>query len=271
MEIGVSTACLFGRSIVEDSLRTLKKLGTKRVEVYLNTFLEYQDDFIDQLNRIIEESELEVYSVHPHGIQYEPQLFSHYDRSQEDAFAIYRQVLKAASRLGANCMVFHGAMHFKPARKQMTLDFDWIGKTVDRAANLAEEYGVRLAYENVHWCWFHYPEYAKSMEERITTKNLWFNLDVKQAAQSGYPLEAYLKTMGDRIVNIHLCDYKKQQDGSVSPCMPFHGEMPFFRLRQWIQETGYRGGMILEVYSENYGDPAELRQAREALAAFFEA
>ena len=50
-----------------------------------------------------------VCSVHPHGVQYEPQLFSPYSRSTRDAEAIYRRVLRAAQLLGASkyiCLLY---------------------------------------------------------------------------------------------------------------------------------------------------------------------
>lgn len=267
METGISTACFFGRLYPEDAVNAVVKLGAQVVEIFLNTISEYEETYVKMLRGRLDAAGIRANSFHPFGVQYEPQLFSGYDRCQRDAMAVYEKGLRAAELLGAGITVFHGGMNFKPAR-QLRLDFKWIGKVVDELANRAADHGIRLAYENVHWCWFNAPEMALRLLENTTSENLYFNFDVKQAAQAGYaPLE-FWETMKSRVCNIHLCDFA-HQDGFTEPRMPFAGEMDFAALRSAIREAGYNGTLILEVYSQNYGEYGELQAAWEKLTGFF--
>ena len=45
--------------------------------------------------------------------------------------------------------------------------------------------------------------------------------------------------------------------------------MYFAALRSAIREAGYNGTLILEVYSQNYGEYGELQAAWEKLTGFF--
>ena len=147
MQFGISTACFFGTEYVEDAIEIIGRHGCKTIEVFLNTFSEYEEEYIREIRRRIDAYGMKVCSVHPHGVQYEPQLFSPYSRSTRDAEAIYRRVLRAAQLLGASNYILHGGLFFKPALKN-TVNFARIGPIVSHMADVAKEYGIRLAYEN---------------------------------------------------------------------------------------------------------------------------
>lgn len=268
MEIGVSTACTYAKLHIEDAVREYGRLGIQTTEVFLNTFSEHDPAFIQNLKKIADESGVQIVSVHGHGLAYEPNLFSGYDRSKKDSFAIFKRVMEAAEILGADCYVFHGPAILKRAR-ELVLNFDKIGAVVDEAAEVARQHHIKFAYENVHWCFFHYPDFAQELKRKAHSDNLYFVLDLKQAVQSGYDPMLYIDAMGvDRIVNIHLCDVIKK--GSyVTPVMPFEGEMDFPALAERLKKEKYDAHMILEVYSDNYGEMKELLQTTQKLRNLF--
>lgn len=268
MVTGISTACFFGTTPLEDSIDRIGNLGIQTIEVFLNTTSEYEEDFAYRLRDRIDRYGMRVTSIHPQGTQFEPQLFSSYARSVGDSMLMFRKVLRAGQILGARNYIFHGGMHFKPAVKNR-VDQRKNAAIIDRLSDLAGEYGIRLAHENVHWCWFHTPEYAKELLERIKTKNLYFNLDVKQAAQSGIDPLIYLGVMGKRLVNIHLCDFVRR-DEYVLPCEMYRGDMDFVALRKRLEEINYSGNVILELYRDNFSTPEDLLEKYRKTEAFFQ-
>lgn len=267
MILSASTACIYGRATVEDTLKMYSKLGIRHVEVFLNTFSEYEEDYIRELKRILQGEGMTATSVHGHAVQYEPQMFAPYFRSNRDAFDVFKKVAHGAGILEAGCYVFHGGTHLKKNRL-LNLNFGHVGEVTDRAAEILKEYKVKLAYENVHWCWFNRPDFAAKLLGHCKSDNVYFNFDMKQAAQcDGDPMD-FLEAMGTRVANIHVCDFIKKE-GDTLPVMPFTGQFDWSRLRDWLKEMGYDKAMVLEVYSNNFGELQELKETYDKLAVFF--
>ena len=269
METGLSTACFFGQMHLEDTIKVIEKLGVKTIEVFLNTFSEYKEDFVKDFRKRADDSGIRINSVHPHGVQYEPQLFSTYDRARNDAIEIFTRVAAAAEILGAQLTVMHGALNFKKTRKSI-INYDHIAKTVDDAAEIAKRFGVKLAYENVHWCFFNQPEFATELKARCKSDNVYFNFDIKQEAQGGVKQMAIYDAMTPRVANVHVCDIVHEAEpGFISPKMPFTGELDMELLRSRLKETGYDNVVVMEIYGNNFRDLAELKDYYHRFNEFF--
>ena len=65
MNVGISTASIFNKAMVEDTPPLLSAMGCRTIEVFLNTFSEYRPDFVRLLRERIDDAGLIVYSVHP--------------------------------------------------------------------------------------------------------------------------------------------------------------------------------------------------------------
>ncbi len=251
MELGISTASLFARFPLEDSFSQIKACGASVCEVFLNTFSEYEPAFISLVDRRIKESGLTPYSVHPMGVQFEAQLFSIHPRQRQDAWALYEKVLQGAKTLGAKYYVFHGSALLRGAARN--LELTRIGPITRDLCALAHSYGVTLTWENVSWCLFSEPAFAARILDAAKTDWLYFTLDVKQAARSGQEWPGYLAAIGDKLANVHLCDYRIEKDRAV-PLLPFEGNCNFAALKRALDDMGYTGPAFVEVYSDLYGD-----------------
>ena len=121
----------------------------------------------------------------------------------------------------------------------------------------------------MHWCWYCYPDFATEILNCELSDNVYFNLDIKQAAQAGYSYRDFLYKMAGRLKNVHLCDYTLKSNGAVVPVAPFLGVTDLFELKEELNNMGYDGPVILELYSGNYTDYSELSEVFKGVSEVF--
>jgi len=236
-------------------------------EVFFSCLGEYEPGFVAEVKGRAQAQGVTVFSIHAFSLQFEPQLFTRHMRARREAEDIFRKVLEAGAALGAGVYVFHGPVNLKRIALS-SADLDDIARRTGELADIAAQYGIRLAWENVHYCWYERPDFARELLRRECTDNLYFTLDVKQAAQAGFRPEEFLPDTAGRLVNIHLCDYATTEAG-VLPRLPFSGEMDMAAFRQAVRAARYDGGMILEVYRHNFAGHAQLAENFAAVREYF--
>lgn len=258
MRIGISTASFFNRKMIEDLPALYEEWGVKNAEYFLNSFSEYEPDFIALLAERTQKHGVTVCSVHPMSSMFESQLFSLHPRQSADARAIYEKVLRAGRTLGTHRYCMHGAAHLSGAAKN--LEIYRIAPVFDELSELALSYGIRLTLENVSWAFFREPDFGKRLLDAMKTDGLHFTLDVKQAVRSGVdPLE-FVEAVGDRIDAVHCCDCW-MKDGKMRYLLPPYGGYDFRGLIEKLKEKGFDGDVLLEVYSDMYNTLDDLRTA----------
>jgi sugar phosphate isomerase/epimerase len=217
--------------------------------VFLNTFSEYEPAFVEMLAERLFAANIEVFSVHPMSMQFEPQLFSIHPRQREDALALFERVLSAGKRLGAKCYVMHGPARLFGGVKNIELAR--IAPIFLNLAERAQRYGIQLTLENVSWCVFNEPEFGARLQA-LTDGSIKHTLDVKQAVRSGFDPMDYIRAVGEHIINVHLCDATRLPTGGVRYEMPGFGEYDFVSMFNLLSEKGYAGPAFIEVYSDMY-------------------
>lgn len=268
MIIGMSTACFFPNLYTEDALNAIGKMQIKNAEVFLCCMSEYRVHFIKELKKRLQDNGINTYSIHALSLQFEPQLFSDHQRARQDAEDIFKQVIDAAAELGAKSYTFHGPSNVKHARK-ISINYPKAAQTVSVLADKAYNNGVKLAWENVHWCWYARPEFASEIIKYTESEHLYFTLDIKQAAQAGCDPADYIKHTGGRLANIHVCDYSISDERGIYPVLPFKGNMDFAAFKTALKDADYVNALIYEVYSHNYSDASELKSNFEQFETFF--
>ncbi|MBQ7348381.1 MAG: sugar phosphate isomerase/epimerase [Clostridia bacterium] len=253
MQTGISTASLFLRYNTEDALKFLNTNGVKTAEVFFESYCEYNKAFGEFLKTC--KGNMDIHSVHTLTTQFEPQLYSVNERAQNDSFKILNGVMQASKEIGAKYYTFHGGARIK--RTPLVLDFHRIGKITQQIINTCKSYGVTLAYENVHWSYYNYVGFYKSLKER--TEGLKATLDIKQARQSGIDYSQFIKEMGEDIVTVHLSDI----DDNGKMCLPGKGVTDFNDLFKRLSNVGFDGALILEVYKNDFTELGELFQSLE--------
>ena len=259
MNVGISTASIFNKAMVEDIPAMLSPMGCRTIEVFLNTFSEYRPEFVRLLRQRIDDAGLAVYSVHPMSSQFESQLFSIHPRQKSDALSVYREALNAGRILGASHYVMHGSPHLGGTARN--LELDRLVPIFRELLDVAAEYGITLCLENVSWCFFHAPAFGAELKARLGDRRLKFVLDIKQAVRSGEDPFAFVEAVGEDLENWHLCDYAFDDAGKLSLKMPGQGQCDFGALGAAMVDKGYRGPAFIEVYSDMYRDLEELKSS----------
>lgn len=248
MITGISTASLFGRFNTEDAVKQYNVNKINACEVFLESFCEYNKKFGKKLNKL--KGDVKVHSIHTLTTQFEPQLYSLNERAQKDSFMFLENTLKCAKEMNASYYTFHGGARFK--KTPIVIDFDRVSRITQRIIDLCDKYGLKLAYENVHWCYYNYIGFFKTLKS--LTNDLKGTLDVKQARQSGIDHNLFIEEMGSDIVTVHLSDV----DENGKMCLPGKGVTDFADLFKRLNGVGFNGALLLEVYKNDFNELSEL-------------
>lgn len=253
IKVGISTATFFSRLVNEDAISLLEKWEIPVCEVFLNTYMEYEEDFINLL--LSRKKKIEVNSVHSLTNQFEPQLFNIAERTREDALRFYKKMLKAANMLGAKYYTFHGPAIFKVNQKVPQAEA--LSNTVNHLIDVADAYNVELSYENVHWAYYNSVGFFSKLS--ALAPRLRGTLDIKQAMQSGIDYKLFLNEMGEKLSTVHICDY----DANGRLTIPSKGIFNYNELISRLMDINYKGCILLELYSKDYGELDEVYAAYE--------
>ena len=246
MRFVISTACFFP-ALTEAAAKILADNRVSCAEVFINAVSELTPEFLGQLAGIFRQGGVQVASIHPFTSGFEPMLFfGQYERRFWDGVELYRRFFAAAAFLGAEYLVIHGDK--KESQAPEELYFARFG----RLDEIAGEYGVKLAQENVSRCKAGSLAFLKRMKAALPKAALV--LDVKQARRAGEDLEGMLEALGESVRHIHLSGCGREGD-----CLPLdRGEFDFSCFFRRLAAIGFDGSVILELYRQNYGGYEEL-------------
>ncbi len=241
MELGISTASFFNVAKTEEAFELVRRYGFNVCEVFLTTFSEYELDFAKVLSD--RKYGVNVHSVHSYTTSFEPMLFNPAERTRRDGEKLFEKVLKAGQVLGAKNYTFHGQTRVK---KTTVYDFEKVGLRYEELSLKANEYGIDLCLENVHWAFNNEPK----VFERIAplAPHLKATLDIKQAKQANVDYNEFIKVYGNRLKTVHITDY----DDNGNTCLPFEGTCDFEKLFKTLKDSGFDGPVLIELYSKDY-------------------
>ncbi len=261
MDLGISTACFYPLPI-EQGIEKIAELGFRQIEIFVNTESEFSKEYIAGLRRQTSALGLTVVSVHPYTSAIEGLLlFTEYARRTQDALSMYHRYFEQAASLGARYMTFHGerAVSLNGMKSQTGQHKIEI---YGRLCDLAKQYDMVLAQENVAWCKSRDPAYLRELHDKVP--DLGFTLDLKQARRADTPWEDYLDAVEGKLVNLHINDYNAEQ----TCLLPGRGVVDYAALFRALQQAGYHRQAILEVYSGDYTDYKELKESGAYLKKF---
>lgn len=251
MKIGISTASLYGKMYTEEALAYFAAHHVECAEVFLASNSEYTASFGDKL--LSAKGDVDVYSIHTLNSQFEPQLFSRSQRQLDDALEIFRGALATGQKLGARVYVLHGPQQLKYVK--FVTDYAFYGARTAELAKIAQDYGIMLTWENVHWTHYNHPYFMRNLLPYVGDVPVGNTLDIKQAMQSGVLVDQYITDMQGRLKNVHVVD----MDEENHLLLPGRGLYCFPGLFEKLGE--YDGAVMIEVYDGCYKMPEELLES----------
>ncbi|URZ04168.1 sugar phosphate isomerase/epimerase family protein [Clostridium felsineum] len=259
MEIGLSSAVFYPEVNTEDTLEIIKRLGFNTSEIFINSFLECEDNFIDKLLKSKNELGLNINSVHALSSLFEPFLFDQYKRRRDEMLDSFEKICKTGNKLGAKCYTFHGMKYkdFKSVNKKLVVD------VYEKLAYIAGENNIKLAQENVSWCMSSDLDYLSFIKDK-DIDNLFFTFDIKQAYKANKEPKDYIKIMGERLVNFHIND----RDEEHVCLLPFNGKVNYNEILDELKSVNYKGNLIIEVYRNNFFSYNEISDCKKKLEKF---
>ncbi len=254
MRFGISTSCFYPLP-TEEAVRWLAEREVPYIEIFFNSLLETEAPLLSEMKRCLDASGTKVQSVHPYTSALEPlYFFSEYERRVDEAFDLYSRYFEAAAELGAEVFVLHGDRPGGFLSEEQTFE------RFARLAERGESFGIIVTQENVVRNRGRDLGYLVRMKEYLGSLAA-FTLDLKQAIRSGYDPMEILNTLGRSVRHIHISD----SDGE-SDCLPVgRGNADIAGFLGKLKELDYDGGVILELYRENYKEYEELTESLSVL------
>ncbi len=248
MEIGASSSCFYPLE-TEKAFEKVASLGVPFTEIFFNTRSELDRHFVRELARIKDYYGTKVVSVHPfRSFSEGHDLFSEYKRRYTDALEDYKRYFEAMNVLGARYLVLHGT------KFELKIPKEEYAERFFRLNEIAKEFGCCVAHENVVHFVGQRPEFMEFMKARLGD-SFKMVLDIKQARRSGEDYKRFIEIMGSNIVHVHISDFNKDFD-CVPPCE--EGGFDFGELFGNLEDAGYEGKYIVELYSEHLKDEEQL-------------
>jgi len=249
-KVGISTASLYPMH-TEQALLTVAELGTKNIEIFLNSSTELEGEIFSHIQDTVKQHELNILSVHPFSSPMETLfLFSSYDRRVTEIMDLYKRYFEMMSRLNSRIFVVHGAISSAKCSDE---------RYVQRMYDLIEagkSFGVTVAQENVSYCRSGSLDFLQMLSRELGS-NASFVLDIKQARRSGLQPNEILNKLGSKIIHLHLSDADEQRD-----CLPIGaGSFDFADFFAAAKAVGFDGSAVVELYRDNYGDYSELAES----------
>lgn len=256
MAFGVSSSCFYPLE-TEKSLAALGEIGVEVCELFFNSPSETDKTFLSTLREISRSAGITVRSVHPWSSFAESHmLFSEYERRFFDTLEDYRRYFFAAKELGADFVVIHGSR--KPSRVSESEYFD----RFHRLVTVGRQYGIRVIQENVNAFLSESPSLLARMKNQLGD-GFEMAFDIKQAVRAGYDPIAFAREFASSIVHVHVSDHLPGHD-----CLaPGRGKFNFRAFFDVMEQSGYSGDYIVELYLQNFGEACELAAAVDYMKA----
>ena len=247
MNLGISTASFYPLE-TELALEEVGKARVKNTEIFFNAESELKDSFIEILLCLKEKYNINITAVHPAmSLAESYMLFSAYDRRYYEGLKQYRRYSEVAKALGAKYLIMHGG---KPngvlndeeyCQRYMALNYE------------TGQNGVTVLQENVVNYRSGDIEFMRSMKN-ILGDDAKFCLDIKQCVRCGYLPMDLIEEFYDNIRHFHISDHSVAGD-----CLlPLKGKFDFKGLFDFLNQKGYEGALMTEVYRYAYKEYDEI-------------
>lgn len=244
VQLGASSGAFYPHTLTEDVPLAASRLGISTIEVMLQTQGEYEAGFARRVAANATFAGVSVHSVH--SLTRLHPFLDPYPRRVEEAWTLFQAAIEACVILDAQILVWHG-----PHRNQVATEEGWerfIALTRDLARACGEA-GITLGIENVSYGALalvrNVVTFATRLAETGGQHQVGFVFDPFQAAEAGANPFMMVAAMGNRIVNVHVSDFRGQSP-AARHLLPGDGDLPWSALVRAIAGSGYAGPIMIE-------------------------
>lgn len=250
---------IFDGYTIDEGLKQLKMAGIEGVEICLSQYYETTNADIQELKSIVKKHNLPVLSVH--------QALRFFTSTKIPEIT---RLFEIADMLSVRLVV----LHMNSAQKQI-FDPNYIQALHD----LEDKYGIKVTFENMEKhigsLFYEHRWHDVKFSDLIYKTDFHITLDVVHLAHSGGDIIAFFKKHKDRIINIHLSDYRRHIfNNNIRPMRYKHmplgeGELPIKAFLELLHKERYQGLVTMEIHGELHDICEGAKQINAAKGHFF--
>ena len=191
-------------------------------------------------------------------VKHEPTLLSEDRRRRID---FYTYAIDRAAELGSDCVSLWSGTLREPISREQAMDRFVAG--LREVLDYAAIHNVVVAFEPEPGMLIDTTRAFEELLERIDSPNLRLTLDVGHLhCQGETPIADHIRRWSGRLVNVHLEDMRA---GVHEHLMFGEGEIEFPPVMAALAESGYSGGIHVELSRHSHEGPLAARRAYEFL------
>jgi sugar phosphate isomerase/epimerase len=239
----IVTNKIFKNHTSSEAFEHMKKIGLDGFELLLPQYSNTTNADILEVKRLAKKYNFPVLSVH--------QSLRFFTATKVKEIA---RLCEIAHMLSAKVVV----LHINSARKQI---FD--EKYIQAIHELEENYKVHVTFENMEKYIRSYFSthlwHADTFSSLIQNADFAITFDIVHLAHSGGDIIHFFETNKERILNVHLSDYRRHLLNSTLRPMRFKhmplgdGELPIETFISILQKENYQGLLTLELHADMNG------------------
>lgn len=195
--------------------------------------------------------------------KHEPTLMAADPEARRRRIEFYRHAVRMAAELGSDCVsLWSGALRDEAVTAAAMERFvEGLSEVVEHAA----AQGVAIGFEPEPGMFIDSMRMYEDLLARFDAPNFRLTLDVGhlQCQREG-PIEDYVRRWAPRLVNVHIEDMRH---GRHEHLMFGEGEIDFGPVLRALAESGYQGGVHVELSRHSHEGPDVARRAFEYLDA----
>lgn len=255
LQLGFNEATCKENSCVSQDIRLCSKFGYQAIELRLDMLKEYfKKHTIEELKDLLEGNHLQPFALN----SIEDINFCS-DEAWEELLELFTFACETAQAINNPYIVVVPTMtaeYQTRSEKEVTADSV---KVLNQLADIAEPYGVKLAFEPIgdrRWCCNslrHAIEIIKKVDRDsvglvVDCINFYMHDKCSDLASIG-------KIPPGKLFVFHLNDCEDLPFGELDHChriMPGHGCIPIAEISRAVQDAGYNGPACLELFRPEY-------------------
>lgn len=267
MRLGYNTNGLANHSL-PTAIRLLAAVGYRSVAITidhyaLNPYAERHEAEVDQIGNLLAEHGMR--SVIETGARYlldpwhkhEPTLVSPKEAGRPRRIEFLRHAIDVAARLGSDCVSLWSGAVRRDDRPEDAMRR--LVEGLQQIVDYAERREVTLGFEPEPGMLIDTMDRYAELLQQVDSPRLQLTLDIGHVhCQNEGPIDAMIRRWANRLINVHIEDMRR---GVHEHLMFGEGEIDFPPVIAALAESGYQGGLHVELSRHSHVGPAAAQHA----------